>query len=808
MRNLLFFLMISLIIVGNSFGQFPDFTNDYIESGNYTVMQTTPNNSEFGRDFTPRRALKMLFIFVNFNNPNDPNPNNTSWPANQDVPNWFTDKSQIYASLSDFSNIANKSVSSYYYEMSKALPEDLRFKIYANSLSVTIQLNAATDHSWSGLTQKAYSTLAIKYPDLEQRLGGFDNRLSNPFYKTDNSGYQQDNIVDYTVIVFRYNSNWDSLQVPIPNMENWYCSHGAYSSIWPYTIGNISISAGYTHPCGIDGLGKTFAHEVAHTLYDAPHYGGANGVVGARFFNNSGWGFIPLAAYEIFGCANAWERWYMGYINIKHDLDNSSQNGEYILRDYMTTGDAIRIKLPYVDNQFIWLENHQGVNRFDERIGWGSTLCSYALPQPPRGLMAYLENMAESKSRVGIFHSGANGFKLFNAGGNYDLSVIKYENRPEFCGNNIPQFHKGFENPYNGNSLASYVMLDLNNNGTIDWNDSGNDGPDEQKWVVWLDNEFVYGHLGPGSSFEVGRKLGISSNPPVRNFQSYNHITYKLDPIYLNGISVEVLSKNTSGDIRVKILFDDYEIKNNVRMCGNIIFPPQNVNLQTNKVIEINKSGTYNRTTKLNGQFINPTNVSTSAGTNLILNTNSIIKVDNESSLAMLQNSNVELKDESNITVKSGGSLLLSTGSNTKLIGSSSITIESGGYLCIESLAALNLQDKLSVINFSPGAIIGTSPNADLSHSTCSDLSTFSFSGNGQINTFISDVYIQNVTISSNNYFAGNNIYIGENVISSKAQGPVIFSNNCSIIVGADQEITLDKGFQLDAGSSFEIKQF
>jgi hypothetical protein len=51
------------------------------------------------------------------------------------------------------------------------------------------------------------------------------------------------------------------------------------------------------------------------------------------------------------------------------DLDATvlSDTGYYYLRDFATTGDAIRIKLPYIDPskefpEYIWIENHNGKN--------------------------------------------------------------------------------------------------------------------------------------------------------------------------------------------------------------------------------------------------------------------------------------------------------------------------------------------------------------------------------------------------------------------------------------------------------------
>ena len=93
-----------------------------------------------------------------------------------------------------------------------------------------------------------------------------------------------------------------------------------------------------------------------------------------------------------FQTANAWDRDRMGWkpAGKKHTISALNAEGsevlgniapgshelfeqEYVLRDWVTTGDALRIKLPGIPEneyqQYIWIENHQGYqnngSRFD-----------------------------------------------------------------------------------------------------------------------------------------------------------------------------------------------------------------------------------------------------------------------------------------------------------------------------------------------------------------------------------------------------------------------------------------------------------
>jgi len=813
MKNLTL-VTVYLIISYSLYAQLENQWNDYIPKYEELIIKSS-SNSEYGRDFTPRGPIKFLFIFVNFDNPNEPNPNNDFWPADQDYPNWFSDGTYVFDELSDFDNIPvdNYGLSRYFYEMSKLLPENDRFKIYGGYLSVNIEINILTDDSWPDLAVKAYAELETKYSNISEILQQYDNRENGPAYRYDNRNTSPDSIVDYAIMVFRYNSTWEESENPYPEMEEWWCSHGAWADIPNHNFGSIAITDGYTHPPGLSKLGKTFTHELSHCIFDAPHYGNCNRVVGKYFSSNTMWGIMPTNGNEILGCANAWERWYLGYINIKYDLDGVSDNGNYILRDYMTTGDAIRIKLPYVTDEYLWLENHQGLNVFDNRIDYKDEICGYDLPDEPTDLMIYVEKISSSKTNVGsnIFYDGANGLKLINADGNYDYSIQKFENRGEWCGNEIPQCTKGIPNPYSGYHTASRHQYDRDSEGVsdgiIDWHTGANGGTNEHHYQIWIGDEFLYGNMGPNSGFRVGQKIGISTNPAITNFQEYNKDLAKLTPTYLNGISIEVLSKNTNGDLTIQVEFDNYDLNENIRMCGDIVLPPETINLSENKTLTLDKSGTPNRYTLRNGKFINPTEVSTSTNTIVNLNANSAINVKNESVYKLSANSSMVINDNALFTIKNGTTLLLKSNSGITIKGSGRIEVEQGGYICIEDNATIDLQDELSVINLHSGYISGVNTDVITESTNCiADPSTATFSGNGHINNFGTDVYVQNEILSSDTYYAGQNIYAGEAVTSQQTQGPVIIQSGAEVILDADGDVVLDEGFELAEGGIFEIR--
>lgn len=97
---------------------------------------------------------------------------------------------------------------------------------------------------------------------------------------------------------------------------------------------------------------------------------------------SGGWGNLGLHNCSI-ETWSAWDRLQMGWKNAgqvnpiaARDSSNSNEvNGEldatvpaqagtYVLRDFVQTGDALRIKLPFLPGEkypeYIWVENHQG----------------------------------------------------------------------------------------------------------------------------------------------------------------------------------------------------------------------------------------------------------------------------------------------------------------------------------------------------------------------------------------------------------------------------------------------------------------
>lgn len=68
------------------------------------------------------------------------------------------------------------------------------------------------------------------------------------------------------------------------------------------------------------------------------------------------------------------------------------------------------------------------------------------------------------------------------------------------------------------------------------------------------------------------------------------------------------------------------------------------------------------------------------------------------------------------------------------------------------------------------------------------------------------NIYIQDETITTDRYIYGVNFFAGENVTNQLPQGPVVINNNSNVVFDASGDVNLEGGFEVQSGSSFEVK--
>ena len=574
-------------------------------------------------------------------------------------------------------------------------------------------------------------------------FGLYDNRTNFPMYKCDNSVSVPDMKPDYVVIIWRYNSGWDfKLQ---PGLENIVYTPIDYSSV------NISgynfDNAGYVLAGGDGGGIGSFVHELGHQLFSGPHYLGANNAMGNRLYiHQSGWGMVTTSAQNE-GC-NAFERWLLGWTENTANGVNANliqpsdiqNNGIYTLKDFLTTGDAIRIRIPKT-NQHVWIENHQkkSIWDFKANVGDDLSLGNEIVADFETGLYMMVEDMLPSFSSIttGFLRSESkvNSVKLINAQGQYDYSrnpVPPLLNWDEMSCNIVYTFGRQKANSLSGTHpgmqyLDDFISYNINTDnctatnipkdGVIKsiFNHNGGANRKEAFFMMKETNgtntNMLYGGYGGrnteainnfnrrSDAFQVGDKINMGTNPTITNFPLFNRTTNRLDTTFLNSLAIEVLSKS-GDDVTIQVKLNNYSVNDHPRWTGIIglknISDDVNpdLNLLSGKSILIDQSGYTNRLTKhpITNRFVNPTVLTLSESAFINMNSNSTITVDSGSTIAMkntskivvasgailkfINNSNLLMSNDAEIIVMNGGKLLIESGAKITLSGNSKITLQ------------------------------------------------------------------------------------------------------------------------------------
>lgn len=540
-------------------------------------------------------------------------------------------------------------------------------------------------------------------------------------------------------------------------------------------VGGVQGISSFNGCGGANGaIGITLA-EYMHGIYGGNNWHSANGAGEHTFM-------IPPNTWSITGQSgstmrfvNAWDRWMLDW---EHP-DKNQTDGEFIsvgdqttgevtsdlsiqthpntntftLRDLTTTGDAIRIKLPHVENttaktQYLWIENRRMNTRFDE---WysnspGSTPDNngglYQTGTP--GLYAFIQVGKDKKTGTStsdlyptfpLSHTNALASWLYplTAEGNYDFTYrydLEQAANGSLWGNwgnpNIPiEKATSLQNPLTGYSDL-YQLINYDHN-----NQLSNSGDGIQAGLSEVDqNEVVVHNYNSNgdwqdafSSATGNTKISISTNPasvPVYTLHSALNIgaipssiiqNYENRTTWLSGLSIEITNENmATGEVTVQVRWDDYDVNNDVRWCGNIVLQndvndpltrQSQINLKTGNNILLDQGISATKpiaSSQFDGEYLfaDPTILSLESGTQTIIEAGSELKVVNGSTLH----------------IKSGATVIVQ--------GDGKITIDDGAFLCVEAGATFFLQDPLSELYISEFASTGINPSLSVSGS-CSN---------------------------------------------------------------------------------------
>lgn len=648
-----------------------------------SFSQQQPKYSAYGDIHTPHGNLHILWIFVRFED-KDIFGRNADWMDTTAIGilpvmakggeiNTLLDANP--ESLSQPNHIRN--ISDYFYQNSKG-----KFLITGDIFpcQVPVKYIPETANNFfsrqSQMNEAAVKWISTNYSNFD--WSKYDKRKNYPRYAYDNSNSQPDSVLDYVVFIYR-----DGGATGMGNSGNFKIPGTPYT----VTSGQTGIKAYFD----AEHNWEYFKHEFSHNLFSCPHYMGANGSDGDKFYLNQGWGVMSTTCAP-FMTANAWEKWWLGWM----DVQEPKTNGIYQIKDLTEGNDAIRIHIPGTQD-YLWIENHQKINHWDDKLFFNgkSTLAPVQVEYPEIAKGLYLYTTAEpaadrNKPSLSPFNTKhVNLFKMYNGEGNQDYvptgDTIQGDYFP------CPVWRKEKNNPFAGQNDFQGIRYDLLKNGNLAFKEiHGNtDGRAGQQYLV---NALEYG--GKSSygmnmcgdeldAYDIGDEIGLSGINPVLNYPTYNSKDQKLNPFIINGITIKILSIDNDGTYTLDIRFDDYEIRKSQRWCGNLLLPaaevssPRILALKKNVILTLDLSGTADRSTPhpLTNTFANPTYLKVEAQNN--------IRIEKGAKLIVGNYSKLELSGDAYITVESGGELIVNENAELLINPQTRILVKKGGRMTV-----------------------------------------------------------------------------------------------------------------------------
>ncbi len=765
----------------------------------------------------PTGTYRLLNIMVNIHYDQTPdldpaqNGSSTWWPSTtvqginnqQNLPTYLTD----FMDYDYNPNNVNGMMTRIFYESSFG---DLI--LLGDFMVVDIKQSYITPNSPGGNFDQ--NTLRSKVFDLINEYGGLNtiyghNSLAD--YDSDANGK-----IDMVQFLLRNTRKTNDLNINFGgvNQGGGNITPRTYSLIIDGTLTSQTsifsyqgVGSGLSHTLNPTGI---ITHEFAHALFGGNnfHTSGGNHYTGGgtnTFFGvEGGYGLMGAANSGLISC-NGYERWRIKWISpsefnpagheiqangVLADISKEDGNKSFIIRDFVTYGDAIRIRLPYKDdgtsNQYIWLENHQiGKNNKLDYLQYSlypdGSIYQDCRPIGTPGIYSYIQvgkTEREGEFRTVYPLNETDNLRIISAEGNWD-----FENITDEAVNCVSSAIRRTEKKLLSNPLSGYQDQTEHffENNPAQQKLTGNDGDMiSTKYSVsgsLISNSLPF--LGDNLDAFTGRALmNIGSNPSPVNATTYyvtqsgSNQTPKIinvsnaninnSNIYLSGLRVYMVER-TDGTFLVSISWDDYEVTQDVRWTGNIVLK-EKVILSENKTITLDQSLTPNQLFRdpVSEEFSKPTVFTCEESSEFILKSHSTLKVQNKSTLHLKEGSTFIIEDNAELIIDSD-TLRMDPCAKLIIKGDGKLTVRNNGVLCI-SEGAVIATDKgysnivLNVLNIPSGYV---HPNSLIPSTT-------------QI--------IGSKTWQNKTYFA-NTLTIGNGAILTIKNSQIHFANNQSKLI-------------------------
>lgn len=530
-------------------------------------------------------------------------------------------------------------------------------------------------------------------------------------------------------------------------------------------IGDMGVDIGgvFGHTGDVGSI-KFIMEEFFHAMYGGNNWHDGAGKSNHTFLAHTRpWG-IP-SQHGMSQVVTAYDRWIFQWNNpldkklfiSSRDENNKEVNADlklntevteqiFVLRDFVTTGDAVRIQLPHIEhgktgpekNQYLWLENHQLFEKSieDQNANFTLSNTSFCNPYPvcgdfwSPGLFVIVQVGKDITSGSNIYYSGkdhpnalASWMFPLTAEGNFDFTYsdvihppfspctgmvpyVLFDLRKEPLPNPFSGFNTIFGQPNTNNSDVLFDRDAIQGVGFI--NNKGDT----------LLNRSAFGGLKTsfnckGKCTPEGKKiLSLSTNPsavPLLTYTSGDNFLaamktdvnkyspYENRTIYLNGLSVTILENDYDsvrfgkGAIKIRVKWNDYTVENDVRWCADSI-------------------------------RLNPNDFDSSAYA-LIINKNVNVRVDRGKSptydysdknrggftaptiFSCLENAKINIKTGGKLVIDHNSLFELNANSRIDISRKGKIIVKNGGVLYLKRGAQINISKKGRII-FEKGGVL------------------------------------------------------------------------------------------------------
>lgn len=448
-------------------------------------------------------------------------------------------------------------------------------------------------------------------------------------------------------------------------------------------------------------------HEFNHLLIGGNnfHSGGGNAAQFESTFLplQGGWSMMGASGSSLLTCS-AWDRDRMGWVpkgaqhrirvrdlhdrEVNGDLDPlAGDTGLYVLRDFVTTGDAARIRMPFIQEdraqQWLWIENHQGFHRNGsptDRFHWEGTNTCITGMEP--GLFMTMQVGREEREGARIFGGPADYLRPVLANGNYDL-YLRGDTMRNSCpfGTNSAYFVRdaALANPFTGSHEQELPVYDRDGNGTVQRAEHWVPGVRSERGKPDADNA-LFGR--PDHAFRMNgvRHLGMCTNPSSANMltlfsngsrELYDRKAPNVRTIQLNGIRVELVEMRANGDAVVRVSTNDTRLESDQRWCADSIsLPPlrgrdgHSLTITAGRLLQIDRSRTPTRmdapdSTNGGPWYSDPTRFSIQGGASILVEDKATLQLKNNSTLHLMPASRLVLNRKARLDIEKGSSLIV-----------------------------------------------------------------------------------------------------------------------------------------------------